>query len=532
MLLAALLAVLALCACGGSNGKESSTEDGSDASISKAPSSSGTKDSSVSTSNTSWTWGAANGMSGNAEYTFNEQGFVAGVKLYNGATGALYRELVYSYDNEDSALTESGCASSLMTLDGGGNTLYNLSYIWAPCERENGYYISYAYGYDYVLEESCSNFSYQELSHLVLSSSTSNMMGKSAYYWITEWNGSKRVETHIFAKEGREDEDLRIVWEYDGEKLTGAKIGRYEKYYEASAGENNSITLTLDESHQSETKALTQFYTYTIENTADGKPACYSYHFYKEYENTSEPDDETDSLTFIYENGTLASVVCVQETNGYPDRTFRYDTAGNLISEDTMQSVLGKGEVGACSYEYYDNGIVSAMSMYHDFTTEDPSAITETWRYDETGHLSAKEYVRDGLVYKRESYNEAGSVVKKETFSQNDDGSSYPDASTSYDEFGNTTEKIRYWEDGSIYTQEVFNEHDMYTYRYCAASDGVVSYEGKMTGDNEYTEIWYNKDGSISEKYVYTYDAYYYGYVRYDGNGSEIDRKENKAYKR
>lgn len=528
-----MLSAAALCACGG--GEESSADGGSGASASITPSDSGAKaspDLGSGAPDTSWTWGAANGMSGNAEYSFNEQGFVTGVKLYNGATGALYRELVYSYDSEGSVLTQNGCASMLTTLDGGGNRLYSLSYSWAPCEREEGYYISYAYGYDYVLDENCSNFSYQELSHLVLSSSTSNMMGTSAYYWITEWNGGRRSETQVFAKEGREDEDLRIVWEYDGEKLTGAKIGRYEKYYEASAGENGSITLTRDESHEGETKNLTQVYTYTIENAADGKPACYSYHFYKEYENTSEPDDETDSLTFTYENGALASVVCVQETNGYPERTFRYDTAGNLISEDTMQSILGKGEVGACSYEYYDSGILSAMSMYHDFTAEDPSAITETWRYDETGRLSAKEYLREGLVYKRESYDENGNVIKKQTYSQKDDGSTYEDTSNSYDEFGNTIEKIRYWEDGSIYTQDVFNEHDMHTYRYCADSNGVVSYEGKMTGDNEYTEIWYNNDGSVSEKYVYTYDADSYSYVRYDGSGSEIDRKENKAYKR
>lgn len=72
----------------------------------------------------------------------------------------------------------------------------------------------------------------------------------------------------------------------------------------------------------------------------------------------------------------------------------------------------------------------------------------------------------------------------------------------------------------------------MLTYRYCADVNGVCSYEGSMTGDNEYTEIWYDKDGNAEEKYVYTYGEDSYSYVKYDGSGAEVKRVENKEYKR
>lgn len=275
-----------------------------------------------------------------------------------------------------------------------------------------------------------------------------------------------------------------------------------------------------------------QIYTYTLEYTSDGKPSCYSYHFYKEYENTDEPSDDTDSLTFTYEKDSLAKVVCVQETNDYSDRTFLYDADGNLISEDHMRGSIGSGDIGARSYEYYDNGILAKMNLYHDFTEEDSSKIQESWCYDETGRLSAKED-RDGdIVKNRDYYSETGNVIKHESFGEDDNGNTYLEASKSFDELGNTTEMIRYWENGNIYTKEIFNEHDMHTYQYCANVYGVCSYEGSMTGDNEYTEIWYDKDGNIEEKYVYTYGEDSYSYVKYDGSGAEVKRLENKEYKR
>ena len=436
VLFAALTAILSLSAC-----SKSSDEDA------------GEKSAGGGNNKVSWTWGSANGMSGDAEYSYNDQGFVTNVKLYNGANGNLYRELVYNYDSEFSTLNDSGCMSSLTTLDGGGNKLYDYHYTWSQSEKEeDSWYISYGYGYDYILDEVCTNISYQELSHTVLSSTLNNMMGKSAYYWITEWKGDQRSVTHVFAKDGREDEDMLISWDYDGKKLAGVKIGQYEKYYEASTDDNGTITLTRDESHKGESKDLVQKYTYTLEYTSDGKPSCYSYHFYKEYENTDEPSDNTDSLTFTYEKDALAKVVCVQETSDYSDRTFIYNTDGNLISEDYMQAILGSGEIGACSYEYHDNGSLAVMNLCDDFTAEDSSRIQESWCYDETGRLSAKEE-RDGDVVKnRDYYSETGNVIKRESFGKGDNGASYLETSKSFDEEGNTTELIRYWENGNIYT--------------------------------------------------------------------------------
>lgn len=343
-------------------------------------------------SKVSWTWGAANGMSGNAEYTFDDEGFVTDVKLYNGANDALYRELVYSYDSGLSALDSNGYPSCLTTLDGGGNKLYDYYYTWSACEREeDSWYNSYSYGYDYILEETCTTISYQELSHTVLSSTMNNTMGKSAYYWITEWKGDERSVTHVYAKDGREEEDLLINWDYDNGDLEGIRLGRYEKVYEAETDKDGTITLTLDESHKGEEKELTQIYTYTLEYTEDGKPARYSYHFYKEYDNTDEPADDTDSITFTYEGDALSKVVCSQETTKYDDRTFLYDENGNLISEDHMQSSIGRGDIGARSYEYYDNNVLKAIHFYHDFTTEDSSTIQETWYYDENGLLESQD---------------------------------------------------------------------------------------------------------------------------------------------
>lgn len=341
---------------------------------------------------TSYTWGAANGMSGNAEYTFDEDGFVTDVKLYNGANDTLYRELVYNYDSGLSALDSNGYPSCLTTLDGGGNKLYDYYYTWAKCEKEeDGWYNSYSYGYDYFLNETCTTINYQELSHLDISSTMNNTMGISAYYWITEWKGKQRVITHVYAKDGREDEDMLINWDYEDGELDGIRLGRYEKFYGADVDEDGTITLTLDESHKGEEKKLTQTYTYTLEYTSDGKPARYSYHFYKEYNNTDEAADKTDSITFTYEDDVLAKVVCSQETNDYGDRTFLYDENGNLISEDHMRKSIGRGDIGARSYEYYDNNVLKAINFYHDFTTEDSSAIQETWHYDENGLLESQE---------------------------------------------------------------------------------------------------------------------------------------------
>lgn len=542
LLLVPALAALLLSGCGSSGDAGNSSdesdgiraeESGADEESADSGTGSGGTDEAAGedsgSENISWTWGAANGLSGSAEYTYNDQGYITDIRLYQEGNGALYRHLVYYYDSEWSDLNESGCASHMQTLDGGGNLLYNMAYTWSAGESDD-WYISYEYGYDYLREETTSSYSYQELSHLVLNSTSTNMMGRSSYYWITEWDGDKRSETHVYARDGHEDEDLQILWEYEGDTLLDAQIGRYGTVYEAAVGEDGTITLTRDESHQGESKFLTQVYEYTMSYTSEGLPSEYSYHFYKEYENTEEPDDLTDRLVFAYEDGKLGSVTCTQETWNYQDRTFLYDEAGNLVSEDNMQKSLGGGDIGSASYSYYDNGILSAMYLYNAFTPGEASDILQVWRYDEAGVLSAREEWGDGKQKNCEYYGENGNVIQYDNYSTDSDGNIYLSSRKRYDENGYTTESVRYWEDGSIYSQTVYNEHGMYTSEYQADSSGVCSMEGSMTGDNEYTVVYYNSDGSVNTTRVYTYGTDTYSYVEYDGSGAEKSRQENAAY--
>lgn len=395
-----------------------------------------------------WSWGTFRGLYGDAEVTFNEDGGRETV-LMKYPNGSLYRQIEYAYDFNGAYIGgKQVYPTEKITKDAGGNELFTYWYNWAICEEsvdhwgagcasdvtpileaaeqiaagkvpeteENRFYTSYEYGYNMETEEGTGSVSYQELGHNMVSGQS--MMDVYYYgsgYWLTQRVDGNPAKTWFYAPDGRLDEDLTIIWNYEKGKPVSLQLGQYETYtYMAEVSDaGRTVTYTLDSSHTAETdegesKDLEQIYTFTLSWQEDGSPAEFCYRSSVDYLNTEAPEVTEYKITYHHENGVLTGAEYNTAEDGKQSRqyTITCNAQGMLETEDHLLLSVGGGDIGAKAYTYHENGMPESKSNYNDFTTEDASKILSVKHYDENGVLTGETFYEDGEVEREVSYTE------------------------------------------------------------------------------------------------------------------------------
>ncbi|MGN0987048.1 MAG: hypothetical protein ACI4OO_04325 [Otoolea sp.] len=538
ILLTAAVTLSLLSACGGSGTSAGSGSGGAGGAAGSSKSGKG---------EITWTWGTLRGLYGDAEVTFNEDGGRETV-LMKYPNGKVYRQMEYDYNNYYSGDVNSAGGEeyisgkkvypvSKLTKDAGGNALYSYGYEWAECsnpisqwgagvasditpilaageqqdagktpeEPEERYYPVYEYGYDYEAGDSTGSVSYQELSHHILSGQYESVYRYGQGYWLTERVDGNPAKTWFYAPDGRLDEDITITWNYEKDKPVSLQLGQYsmDTYTAEVSDDGRTITYTLDESHtaegeakdgqKAEGKELEQIYAFTLTYQEDGLPAEFQYSYNKEFMNTDSPETREYTITYHYENGVLsgAEYHVAESDKGDHLYTITCNEEGMLETEDYLVPSIGKGDIGAKAYTYYDNGFVETVTCYGDFTTEDPESIDYVKSYSEDGWLCGKTNYKNGKVTREYSYFENGEDAGQ----------------TSYN-------------DGIPEKTYIRNENGVYTSYEEYGSGGFICRSGEMTGENEFTMYYCDADGNKYVDAVYIYGENEFEKKVYEEDGS------------
>lgn len=297
---------------------------------------------------TTWTWGTQRGLYGYAEVSFNEDGGRDRVVMYYD-NGKVYRQLEYTYGDlvqygnadavENQPEVPDVYPTTVTTMDAAGNQLYVERYDWAACEGaisvwgagsasditpimevgdllnageqvDSAAYEPRFYSrQELTLEDGhlVSSRNYQEMSHLSLTGDYKSITnGHGGTYWLTQRVGGDPVRTWFYTEDGMLHEDWTITWNYRKGQPVSLRLGQYDTYTAEVSDDGLTTTYTLNESHEGETKYLTQIYQISVSYREDGKPTELRYYESKDYENTDEPEIKEYRTNYEYDGDVLS----------------------------------------------------------------------------------------------------------------------------------------------------------------------------------------------------------------------------------
>lgn len=351
ILLLALLICLVMAGCGSSDGSGNSGGSGDSGTTGSAKEKKEPKED---------TWGAVNGLSGIVEYTYDDDGNVTEMVLYNGVTGNVYRRITYTYLEP----TDYGSECRTETYGANGILLYALN----ETRNADGY-LEYSSGYDNFRGEQSSMHIYTGgEAEQVESGQENNDYDKSDYYWVQKYNddGNISERTYYFkdAYPGAQE-----TYDYDVDeaeykmtyKIGGVTYGIYIPEFDDDGNLIQYVSRSDEE------------VAYTYEYDEEGR-------IRRSVEYLRGEEYAWQELTYDAEGNVEQ---CLFHNNDR-DYTF-YHENGNLVRRDGIMASIGSGDIGYMDYEYYDSGVVKALICYsHSHEEEDLEYI---YSFYETGEL-------------------------------------------------------------------------------------------------------------------------------------------------
>lgn len=329
-------------------------------------------------------WGNMYGMRGTVEYDYDDDGNVIEMRLFNDATGNLYRRITYLWQEN---------VRTSMVYGANGIDLYNLTETYTMDEG----YLAMSYGQDQFAGEMLSSVTYTgDEDCETVRYDIREYRDWSDNYWITSYNEHGPEQTVIYYRDGTRLGSMSYEYKSDTDYVMEfIDIGTYRGTYEPVFDDDGKLTEYRREGRD---YAAWKFSYDSAGNLT-------------QWTRYSAEDEIHSQETFTYdENGGLEECFYEAPVYGeYADYRFVFED-GNLIRREGIKESIGGGDIDAMEYEYYDTGVVKRLVCY-DSTDPSDADLEYIYSFYEGGSLKA--YVDYDYTYNTED----GSMTRHgETF--------------------------------------------------------------------------------------------------------------------